>query len=108
MAGTTVLDTPAPTPRLGRGPTVLLTAASILALLGAVIGIGISFFFFDGATMNMLGGAVWGSRLVFSLSYTSELMIGAAALACLLGLVGGVAPAVRVVRSSIADALHES
>ena len=33
MSGTTVLDLPAPAPRLGRGPTVLLTAASILALL---------------------------------------------------------------------------
>ena len=86
----------------------VLTEALILALLGAVIGIGISYVFFDGATMNMLGGAVWGSRLVFSLSYTSELMIGAAALACLIGLAGAIAPAIRVARSSIALALHES
>lgn len=86
----------------------VLTEALILALLGAVIGIGVSYVFFDGATMNMLGGAVWGSQLVFSLSYTPELMIGTAALACLLGLVGAIAPAVRAMSSSIADALHES
>lgn len=86
----------------------VLTEALILALLGAVIGIGVSYVLFDGATMNMLGGAVWNSQLVFSLSFTPELMIGAAALACLLGLVGGIAPAVRVVNSSIADAIRES
>ena len=86
----------------------VLTEALILALLGALIGIGVSYVLFDGATMNMLGGAVWNSQLVFSLSFTPELMIGAAALACLLGLVGGIAPAVRVVNSSIADAIRES
>ena len=56
----------------------VLTEALILALLGAVIGIGVSYVLFDGATMNMLGGAVWNSQLVFSLSFTPELMIGAA------------------------------
>ncbi len=86
----------------------VLTEALILALLGAVIGIGVSYVMFNGATMNMLGGAVWNSQLVFSLSYTPELMIGAAALACLLGIVGGIAPAVRVVNSSIAGGIRES
>jgi putative ABC transport system permease protein len=86
----------------------VLIDASLLALLGAGTGIGVSYALFDGRTMSTLGGALWGSQLVFSLSFTPTLMIGVAALACALGLAGGVAPAIRVARSSIADALHET
>lgn len=86
----------------------VLIEALLLALLGAAIGIGVSYALFDGRTMSTLGGALWGSQLVFSLSFTPTLMIGVAALACALGLAGGVAPAIRVARSSIADALHET
>jgi len=86
----------------------VLFEALLLALLGAAIGIGISYAVFDGATMSTLGGALSGSQLVFSLSITPTLVIGVALLACALGLAGGLMPAIRAARSNIADALHET
>lgn len=86
----------------------VMIEALLLALLGAAIGTGVSYALFDGKTMSTLGGALSGSQLVFSLSFTPTLMIGVIALACVLGLAGGVVPAIRVARASIADALHET
>jgi putative ABC transport system permease protein len=85
-----------------------LIEALLLALLGAIIGTAIAYAVFDGATMSTLGGALYGSQLVFSLSITPTLVLGVALLACTLGLAGGLIPAVRAARSSIADTLHET
>jgi putative ABC transport system permease protein len=84
----------------------VLIEALLLALIGAAIGIVISYSAFNGATISTLGGALWDSQLVYSLDFTPSLMVGATALACLLGLAGGMPPAVRAVRSSIAASLH--
>jgi putative ABC transport system permease protein len=86
----------------------VLIEALLLALLGAIIGTAIAYAVFDGATMSTLGGALYGSQLVFSLSITPTLVLGVALLACTLGLAGGLIPAVRAARSSIAAALHET
>jgi putative ABC transport system permease protein len=86
----------------------VLIEALLLALIGAAIGVAISYAAFNGATISTLGGAVWDSQLVYSLAFTPSLMLRAAALACSLGLVGGIPPAVRAARSSIADSLHET
>ena len=86
----------------------VLFEALFLALLGAAIGIGVSYALFDGATISTLGGALYGSQLVFSLSVTPTLVIGVALLACTLGLAGGLVPAIRAARSNIADTLHET
>jgi putative ABC transport system permease protein len=92
----------------GAVAVAVLIEASLLALLGAAIGVGVSYAVFDGATISTLGGALSGSQLVFSLSITPTLVIGVALLACALGLAGGLVPAVRAARSNIADALHET
>jgi putative ABC transport system permease protein len=92
----------------GAVAVAVLIEALLLALLGAGIGIGISYAVFNGATISTLGGALSGSQLVFSLSITPTLVIGVALLACALGLVGGLVPAIRAARSNIADALHET
>jgi putative ABC transport system permease protein len=86
----------------------VLLEALMLALLGASIGIGIAYLAFDGATMSTLGGTLSGTQLVFSLSITPILVLGATALACALGLAGGAVPAVRAARANIADALRET
>lgn len=86
----------------------VLMEALLLALLGAAIGIGVSYALFDGTMMSTLGGALGGSQLVFSLSFTPKLVLGVAALACVLGLAGAIAPAVRAARGNIADALRET
>ena len=86
----------------------VMIEALVLALLGAIIGIGISYALFDGATMSTLGGAMSGTQLVFSLSLTPALVTAVALLACTLGLAGGLVPAIRAARSNIADTLHET
>ena len=86
----------------------VMIEALLLALLGAVIGVGISYALVDGVTISTLGGALFDSQLVYSLSVTPALAIGVAVLACTLGLAGGLVPAIRAARSTIAATLHET
>jgi putative ABC transport system permease protein len=86
----------------------VLFEALVLAFIGAAIGAAFTFMLFNGATMSTLGGAVWDSQLVYSLAISPALAIGAVLVACALGLVGGLLPAIRAARANIAAALHES
>jgi putative ABC transport system permease protein len=86
----------------------ILFEALLLALCGAAVGVALAYALFDGATISTLGGAVWDSQLVYSLAITPALATAVVLLACLLGLAGGVLPAIRAARANIADALHES
>jgi putative ABC transport system permease protein len=86
----------------------VLIEALLLALMGAAIGIGVSYAAFNGAMISTLGGALWDSQLVYSLAFTPELVLAATALACSLGLAGGLLPAIRAARANIAGSLHES
>jgi putative ABC transport system permease protein len=89
------------------GVAVLLEAL-LLALIGAAAGVGIAYAAFNGTTISTLGGALWDSQLVYSLSITPSLVVTAIMLACTLGLLGGLFPAIRAARSNVADALHET
>jgi putative ABC transport system permease protein len=86
----------------------VLIEALLLALVGAAVGAAFAFAIFNGATISTLGGAVWDSQLVYSLSITPALSIGVVLLACALGLAGGMLPAIRAARANIAEALHEN
>jgi putative ABC transport system permease protein len=86
----------------------VLIEALLLALIGAAAGVAIAYAAFNGATISTLGGALWDSQLVYSLSITPSLVVIAVVLACTLGLLGGLVPAIRVARSNVADALHET
>jgi len=84
----------------------VLIEALLLALCGATIGVAIAYFAFDGTVISTLGGAVWDSQLVYSLAITPSLVATATLLACALGLVGAIFPAIRAAHSNVADALH--
>jgi len=84
----------------------VLIEALLLALFGAAIGVAIACAAFDGTVISTLGGALWDSQLVYSLTITPSLIVIAILLACTVGLAGGTFPAIRVARSSVADALH--
>jgi putative ABC transport system permease protein len=86
----------------------VLIEALLLALVGAGAGAAIAFALFNGASISTLGGAVWDSQLVYSLSITPTLAIGVVLLACALGLAGALLPAIRAARANIAAALHEA
>jgi putative ABC transport system permease protein len=85
----------------GGGAVVLsvLTESLLLALAGAAIGAAIAWAAFNNH-MQVL------SSTVIHLAVTPGLAIGGIAFACLLGFVGGLFPAIRAARLSIADALR--
>lgn len=88
--------------------TAVLVEALVLALVGAAIGVAISYWVFGGTTISTLGGAQFDSQLVYALTITPSLVFSVIGLACALGLAGGLFPAIRAARSSIADSLHET
>lgn len=92
----------------GGGPVVLsvLTESLLLALIGGVtggVGAYLAFNGFQTATLN------WESfsQVVFSFRVTPGLLIQGVLYALLLGLVGGLFPAIRAARIEVAPALRE-
>ncbi|HMN45195.1 MAG TPA: ABC transporter permease [Povalibacter sp.] len=84
----------------------ILLEALLLALVGAAAGVAIAYLAFNGAVISTLGGAVWDSQLVYALRITPALVAFVVALACGLGLIGGIVPALRAARENVADALR--
>ncbi len=85
----------------------VIIESSLLALVGAMIGIAIAYGAFSGATISTLGGALFDTQVVYSLTVTKSIIVAAIAIACTLGLLGGLVPAVRAARMSVVDALRE-
>jgi putative ABC transport system permease protein len=85
----------------------VLIEGLLLALLGATIGVAIAYIAFNGATISTLGGALFDSQLVYSLSITPGVVVTATLLAGVIGLLGGILPAIRAARLNVANALHE-
>jgi putative ABC transport system permease protein len=85
----------------------VLIEALLLAFAGAVAGAAVAYTAFNGTTISTLGGAFWDSQLVYSLNITPSLIVIAIVLACALGLLGGLFPAIRAAHTKVADALHE-
>jgi len=84
----------------------ILIESLLLALVGAAIGTLLAYLAFDGRTISTLGGSRWDAQLVYALTITPTLVTAATALACVVGLLGGLPPAIRAARSSVADALR--
>jgi putative ABC transport system permease protein len=84
----------------------ILVEALVLAALGACIGIAVAYLAFDGNAISTLGGARWDSQVVYSLTITPALVAIATALACGIGLLGGLFPALRAARASVAESLR--
>ena len=97
---------------IGFAPSAVAIAVLIegllLALLGAAIGVAIACIAFNGTTISTLGGALWDSQLVYSLSITPAVIATAILIAGTIGLLGGILPAIRSARLNIANALHET
>jgi putative ABC transport system permease protein len=81
----------------------VLVEALVLALIGAVVGAGISWLLFNGNTVNL--GDSTGS-IVFKMQITPALLMLGVALACSVGFIGGLLPAVRAARLPVATALR--
>jgi putative ABC transport system permease protein len=90
------------------GPVVIsvLTESLLLALVGGVIGAALAWLAFDGfraATLN------WSSfsQVAFAFDVNAGLLAQGIAFALIIGLIGGLFPAVRAVRQPVSDALRE-
>lgn len=92
----------------GAAPVIcsVLIESLVLALAGGVIGGLGAYLAFDGygaATMNF---QTW-SQIAFAFAVTPELLFNAILLAAMIGLFGGLFPAIRAARLPIAAALRE-
>jgi len=86
----------------------LVIEALLLSLLGAGIGIAVAYGTFNGQAINTLGGSRWDSQLVYSLSVSPSLILMATWIACGIGILGGLFPAIRAIRAPVAESLRMS
>jgi putative ABC transport system permease protein len=92
----------------GSVPVVVsvLVEAALLALVGGVIGGAVAWLAFNGyetATMNFQSF----SQIAFKFAVTAKLLATALLYALLMGLVGGLLPAIRAARLPVVTALRE-
>jgi putative ABC transport system permease protein len=92
----------------GSGSVVVavLMESLVLALLGGAIGATIAYLAFNGfqtATMNFQSF----SQVTFAFQVTRELLIQGIVWATMIGMIGGIFPALRAARLPIAAALRE-
>jgi putative ABC transport system permease protein len=93
---------------IGFGATAVvlsvLIEALLLACIGAIIGAGLAWAFFNGNVVSTLGSNF--TQVVFRLAVSPALMVLGVIWACIIGLVGGLFPALRAARQPIATALR--
>jgi putative ABC transport system permease protein len=95
---------------LGFGPFSVLVStiieSTLLALIGGVIGGAVAFVVFNGFQVSTLNGASF-SQVVFDFAVTPDLLSQGIIAALIIGLVGGIFPAIRAARLPVAQALRE-
>jgi len=92
----------------GRGAVIvsLMIESLLLALVGGAIGGGLAYFAFNNfhtSTMNFQSF----SQVTFAFRVTPELLVRGIVWAALIGLIGGLFPAIRAARLPIAAGLRE-
>jgi putative ABC transport system permease protein len=92
----------------GAGAVVvsLMIESLLLALIGGAIGGGLAYFAFNNfhtSTMNFQSF----SQIAFAFRVTPELLVRGIVWSALIGLIGGLFPAIRAARLPIAAALRE-
>jgi putative ABC transport system permease protein len=90
----------------GSAPVVIsvMLEALLLALIGALIGAALAWIFFNGNAVSTLGGNF--TQVVFRLTVTPQLIVLGIVWACVIGLIGGLFPAIRAARLPVAAALR--
>ncbi len=79
--------------------------ALLLALTGALVGAALAWLFFDGNTVSTVGGGGI-ANVIFHLHVGTTLIILGMVWACIVGLIGGLLPAIRAARLPVATALR--
>jgi putative ABC transport system permease protein len=93
----------------GAGAVVMsvIVEALLLSVIGALIGAFIAWIFFNGNTVSSLSGAGL-AQIAYQLRVGLDLVILGIVWACVVGLIGGLFPAIRAARLPVATALRAS
>jgi putative ABC transport system permease protein len=82
----------------------VLAESLALALVGAGFGIAVAILLFDGHALHIAPGAQ--TQLLYALHIGPALAMRGALWAIVIGLLGGVFPAIRAARLPVAEALR--
>lgn len=95
---------------LGFGPFAVLVStiieSTLLALVGGLVGGALAFAVFNGFRVSTFNGNSF-SQVVFDFAVTPDLLAQGLKVALVIGLVGGLLPAIRAARLPVAQALRE-
>ncbi len=90
------------------GPVIIsvLSESLLLALLGGLIGAGLAWLAFDGFRAATLNWSTF-SAMTFAFDVNLRLLVQGILFAMIIGLIGGLFPAIRAIRQPVATALRE-
>jgi putative ABC transport system permease protein len=95
---------------LGFSPFAVLVStiieSTLLALIGGLLGGALAYAVFNGFRVSTFNGNSF-SQVVFDFAVTGDLLIQGIVTALIIGLIGGLLPAVRAARLPVAQALRE-
>jgi putative ABC transport system permease protein len=95
---------------LGFGPFPVMVStvveSTLLAAAGGVIGGFVAYLLFNGFRVSTLNGASF-SQVVFDFAVTGDLLLQGMLVAVIIGVIGGLFPAIRAARLPVAQALRE-
>ena len=91
----------------GRSPVLLsvLVEGMLLGLVGGIVGGVLAYVLFNGIETSTMGSNF--AQIAFSFRVTPGLLVRGAIYALLMGMLGGLLPAVRAVRMPIASSLRQ-
>jgi len=84
----------------------VMAEAMLLALIGGVIGAGAAWLLFNGFTVSTLSFSSF-TQVVFAFAVTPDLLVQGLLIALIIGLIGGIAPAIRAARQPIVAGLRD-
>jgi putative ABC transport system permease protein len=94
---------------IGFGPAPVVVSvfveALLLSLVGGLIGALMAWLLFNGHAVDTNGGGFRG-QLMFDLAVTPGLILLGIVWACIIGVIGGLFPALRAARLPVAAALR--
>ena len=95
---------------LGFGPFPVMVStiveATLLAAAGGLIGGAAAYLIFNGFRVSTLNGASF-SQVVFDFAVTGDLLMQGIIAALIIGVIGGLFPAIRAARMPVAQALRQ-
>jgi putative ABC transport system permease protein len=86
--------------------TSVILEALLLSVVGALAGAALAWAVFDGNTVSTIAGGGGLAQIVFHLHISAALITLGIIWACVVGLIGGLLPAIRAARIPVALALR--